>query len=118
MLEENIGAIDCKCKLPLSYNELLDYVINRKKEIEDFEIFLREKTSWVTSPASTRFHLACEGGLIIHSVNVANTLLKLRDLLAPELSKESCVIAALYHDIGKIGMPGKPYYRQMIVSGI
>lgn len=69
-----------------------------------------EWTSWPTSPASTRFHLASEGGLVEHSLNVVNTLLKLREAIAPELSVESCVIAGLYHDVGKVGMPGKPYY--------
>jgi hypothetical protein len=50
------------------------------------------------------------GGLLAHSVNVAETLLSLRATLAPELTEESCVIVALYHDLGKVGMPGDPYY--------
>lgn len=94
----------------LTYEELLKLVTNRRQEVAAFEQFLRSKTCWITSPASTRFHLAKEGGLVEHSINVANTLLKLRSSLAPELTEESCVIAGLYHDIGKIGMPGKPYY--------
>jgi 23S rRNA maturation-related 3'-5' exoribonuclease YhaM len=94
----------------LSYNELLDCISDRVEEIQQFEKFLRNETSWLTSPASTRFHLAEKGGLVKHSLNVANTLLKLRSTLAPDISEECCVIAGLYHDIGKIGMPGKPYY--------
>jgi hypothetical protein len=43
-------------------------------------------------------------------VSVAKTLLVLRQTLAPEIPEESCVIVGLYHDIGKIGEPGKPYY--------
>jgi hypothetical protein len=34
----------------------------------------------------------------------------LRDTLAPDLSTESCVIVGAFHDLGKVGMPGKPYY--------
>src|SRR5204862_240263 len=64
----------------------------------------------LTSPASTRFHLAKEGGLVEHSLNVAATLLQLRELLALDIPEESCVITALYHDVGKIGYPGKPHY--------
>jgi len=94
----------------MTYDELLSLVVDRRDEVTRFERFLREETSWPTSPASTRFHLAHEGGLIQHSLNVANTLLRLRDVLAPDLAAESCVIAALYHDVGKVGMPGKPYY--------
>lgn len=95
---------------PLSYDEFLGCVSDRAVEVQHFEQFLRNETSWLTSPASTRFHLAVEGGLVKHSLNVANVLLKLRAILAPDISQESCVIAGLYHDIGKIGMPGKPYY--------
>ena len=94
----------------LSYEELLAKVTCRAESVRSFEEFLRTQTAWLDSPASTRFHLAQPGGLVEHSVNVANTLLKLRSTLAPDLSEESCVITALYHDLGKAGMPGKPYY--------
>ncbi|HOO51015.1 MAG TPA: HD domain-containing protein [Alphaproteobacteria bacterium] len=94
----------------LTYQQILDKVKTRKKEIAKFEDFLRKETSWETSPASTRFHLCCKGGLIEHSINVVSTILKMRSMLAPEISEESCVIAALYHDVGKVGMPGQPYY--------
>lgn len=46
----------------------------------------------------------------MHSVGVAENLLKFRDCLAPEIPDESCVIVGLFHDVGKIGMPGKPRY--------
>jgi hypothetical protein len=36
-----------------------------------------------------------EGGLLEHSIEVAETLLQLRAALAPEISEESCVIAGL-----------------------
>lgn len=49
-------------------------------------------------------------GLLEHSVNVAETLLKIKGVLAPEISDESCVIVALLHDLGKAGMPGNPQY--------
>ena len=92
------------------YEALLSHVVNRREAVEKFDRFLRGQTAWLTSPASTRFHLAEDGGLLRHSVNVAQTLLKLRETLAPDLSLESCVIVALFHDLGKVGMPGKPYY--------
>jgi len=94
----------------LSYEELVATVVERADEVARFEHFLRNETSWLTAPASTRFHLAKEGGLVEHSVNVARTVLKLREMLAPDLCEESCAIVGLYHDVGKVGMPGKPYY--------
>jgi hypothetical protein len=92
------------------YEALLNQIVERREAVQKFDRFLRDKTAWLTSPASTRFHLAEDAGLLRHSVNVAQTLLKLRDTLAPDLSAESCVIVGLFHDLGKVGMPGKPYY--------
>jgi len=94
----------------LDHDALLALVVERREHVREFEEFLRSETSWLTSPASTRFHLAKEGGLLEHSINVANTLLTLRATLAPEISDESCVIVGLYHDVGKLGTAGNPYY--------
>src|SRR3989339_435415 len=86
------------------YKALQNKVVVRKNDFSDFIRMLESKTSWLTSPASTRFHLNKEGGLLEHSVGVAETLLKFREALAPQVSEESCVIVGLLHDIGKIGM--------------
>ena len=34
------------------------------------------KTDFFTAPASTKFHCACEHGLVMHSVSVFNTLME------------------------------------------
>lgn len=92
------------------YEALKCKVIKRKDEFEAFIGMLENETSWLTSPASTRFHLNKEGGLLEHSVGVTENLLKFREALAPQISEESCVMVGLLHDVGKIGMPGKPRY--------
>ncbi|MHC9543363.1 MAG: HD domain-containing protein [Vulcanimicrobiota bacterium] len=92
------------------YEKLISCVKERYQAITAFERFLRNSTDWLTAPASTRFHCPFKGGLITHSLNVAETLLSLRESLAPDISAESCVITGLYHDAGKVGIPGKPYY--------
>ena len=92
------------------YNRLLGFVKKRADQVNKFNQFLLKESNWLTAPASTRFHLAEEGGLMQHSVNVAKTLIKMRRELLPEISLESCVIAALFHDVGKVGFPGTPYY--------
>lgn len=97
-------------ELMARYEALKAKVVKRKREFSEFVEMMEKETSWLTSPASTRFHLNVESGLLQHSVGVAETLLKLRAALAPEISEESCVICALFHDAGKVGMPGKPYY--------
>ena len=99
-----------KNRLEKRYAALKEKVIERKKDFDAFIKMLETETSWLTSPASTRFHLSEENGLLKHSVSVAENLLNFRDLLAPEIPDESCVIVGLFHDVGKVGMPGKPYY--------
>ncbi len=92
------------------YEALKMKIYHRKEPFDKFIHFLETDTTWLTSPASTRFHLCEEGGLLKHSVGVAETLLKFREFLAPEISEESCVIVGLFHDVGKLGMPGNPLY--------
>lgn len=71
-------------------------------------------SDFYTAPASTRFHLSCEGGLLQHSLNVLDALrgLLYRDGDGPweyvaagravaEIPEDSVTIAALLHDICK-----------------
>ena len=96
--------------LEKDYNDLKEKVVDRKIDFDDFTNFLETKTTWLKAPASIRYHLNEEKGLLKHSIGVTKTLLKLRELLASQLSEESCVIVGLFHDVGKIGMPGAPRY--------
>ena len=92
------------------YEILKSKVTARREEFLALMNFVEQETEYLKAPASTKFHLCKEGGLLEHSVNVAETLLKLKNILAPEISDESCVIVALLHDLGKVGMPNKPQY--------
>lgn len=69
-------------------NELMDWLDN---------------TDFYTAPASTKYHGACEGGLVMHSLNVYSELKKLCAVYAPEISEESVAIVALFHDLCKVG---------------
>jgi hypothetical protein len=92
------------------YNLLFDKIDSRKEQVLRFKSFLENETCWLSSPASTRFHLCNECGLLCHSVGVTYNALKIKELVAPDIPDESIVITALFHDTGKIGYPGKPYY--------
>lgn len=92
------------------YNDLKSVVIERKEQFDRVIDFMEKETTWLKAPASTRYHLCKEGGLLEHSVNVAETMLKIKSAIAPDISDESCVIVALLHDLGKVGMPGNPQY--------
>ncbi len=92
------------------YNKLKSFVISRKEQFDRLIDFMENETEWLTAPASTKYHLCKENGLLEHSVNVAETMLKLKNAVAPHITDESCVIVALLHDLGKVGMPGNPQY--------
>ena len=58
------------------------------------------KTDFFTAPASTKFHCACENGLVMHSVSVFNTLVE-KHFDEESDSMESFAICALLHDLCK-----------------
>ena len=78
-----------------------------------------ENNGYFTAPASSAQskHGALEGGLLIHSLNVTDIMLRLRDTLAPQISRESCIIVGLTHDIGKTAYYGKDLYVPNMVKG-
>lgn len=92
------------------YKEFLNKTDERKEEVLKFAEFLETKTNWLTAPASTRYHLSKEGGLLEHSVNVTEQLFRIKNCLLPSIPNESCVIVGLFHDVGKVGLPERPYY--------
>jgi len=65
-----------------------------------------ERTDFFTAPASTRYHGACESGLVMHSLNVYKVL-KERNDIDKMYSDESIVLVALCHDFCKINFYGK-----------
>lgn len=71
--------------------------------------YLENRSDFFTSPASTRFHLSCEGGLCTHSLNVYRCL---KDYLSRSMVKnefgmnyddETIAIVSLLHDVCKAG---------------
>ncbi len=62
-------------------------------------------TDFFTAPASTKFHGACESGLVMHSVNVYNVMVN-RHFEEGD-SKESFAICSLLHDLCKAN-----FYKQ------
>lgn len=67
-----------------------------------------EKSDFYTAPASTRFHGAFEGGLLEHSIQVYNCLMKKKHIegtvwhdALSDVSDESIAISALLHDLCK-----------------
>lgn len=85
-----------------------------------------ENNGFFTAPCSGGHHLAKEGGLLEHSLNVYEIMCGLAAKLcygtySDDTYRKMCdsiVICALLHDLGKIGDFGKPnYVPNMIKDG-
>ncbi len=61
-------------------------------------------TDFFTAPASTRFHGACESGLVMHSLNVYKLLKEKCTHCDFDYSDESIALVALCHDFCKINL--------------
>ena len=74
--------------------------------IDKLMSYIKDRTDFYSAPASTRFHLACEGGLLQHSLNVYDCLIAKKESpvwkpILAEIPDESLVIMALLHDLCK-----------------
>ncbi|MCQ2482120.1 MAG: HD domain-containing protein [Clostridia bacterium] len=58
-------------------------------------------TDFFTAPASTKYHLACNGGLAQHSLNVYNLLKQKVESGLIDIPSDTVIITALLHDICK-----------------
>ena len=71
--------------------------------------YLENKSDFFTAPASARYHGAYPGGLCDHSVNVYHCLReylareRVQELYGLEVPEESAAVAALLHDVCKVG---------------
>ncbi len=84
------------------------YNSNIQREGADKLLDFLQKSDFFTAPASTRYHGACEGGLLAHSLNVYDCLVdilnrpRMKELYGVEYNNESIAISALMHDICKV----------------
>ncbi|MFA5380684.1 MAG: HD domain-containing protein [Candidatus Izemoplasmatales bacterium] len=88
------------------YNQM----IQREGADELMKYLLSSGSDFFIAPASTRFHLAYEGGLVEHSLNVYQCLKeylnrpKVRTEYQMGFSDETIAIVALLHDLCKINI--------------
>ena len=72
--------------------------------------YLQNGSDFFTAPASTRYHLACEGGLVDHSIHVYECLKdyldrnKVKDEFGLSYSDETIAIVSLLHDLCKVNV--------------
>lgn len=84
------------------------YQENITREGADKLLEFLQESDFFTAPASTRYHLSCEGGLVEHSLNVYDCLVdilerpRMKEQYGLNYSPESIAIAALLHDVCKV----------------
>lgn len=84
---------DLKCK----FTEIVSQKISRNG-IDKLLNWL-DSTDFYTAPASTKFHGACESGLLMHSILVYETLME--KYFDEDDDEESFAICGLFHDLCK-----------------
>lgn len=77
------------------------YKQNITREGADKLLEWLQTTDFFTAPASSKFHCACEYGLVMHSLNVYNVIME-KHFDALTESKESFTLVSLLHDLCKV----------------
>ena len=102
----------------------------KRKGIDRLMTFIR-KSDFYQAPASTRFHLSCEAGLLQHSLNVYKALTgrmemvehpefgmigrpRISGSVVAEYPEETLIITALFHDICKTHFYKTDYKNQKV----
>lgn len=88
--------------------EFISLLQSTKRDGVDYVIEDLCDWGFFEAPASSKFHLNVEGGLVEHSLNVCKVALNVRDVmlamddsLLEALPKDSVIIASLLHDVCK-----------------
>lgn len=92
--EEMLMRLRALCISELTYAPWRDFVLS---VLDNSEIQERLKAA----PAAKNIHQAYRGGLLEHTLNVARLCLAFADLY-PQLDRQTLLVGAILHDIGKI----------------
>src|SRR3989304_8761870 len=84
-LEEEFKKEAKSIKRP-GVNDLLDYL---------------DTTDFFEAPASTKFHGAYKGGLVVHCLSVLDAILHSNEFFDLKIPKAKLVTCALFHDVCK-----------------
>ena len=98
-----------------TFCEIFQQLVTRKGA--DKLLSWLEQGDFFTAPASTRYHLAEDGGLCAHSLHVYQRLDTLVKAEALDASPESIAICGLLHDLCKTGFYKKEM-RNIKVNGV
>jgi len=99
--------------------KIINLLLETEREGIENLISYMDLGGFFTAPCSTQYHLAKEGGLAEHSLNVYRTMTNFTYAVYGDTIDESengnnfldsVIIVSLLHDLGKIGQFNKPNY--------
>lgn len=100
---------------------VVDHLLATKREGMEDLIAYMEDCGFFSAPCSGGYHLACEFGLVHHTKHVMiiaeNIGYALLGKNKYEGIRESVIIAAALHDLGKMGQFEKPNYVPNVLKG-
>jgi len=93
-------------------NVLLKELPEERKQSVDKLLESDYGARYFNTPASSKAdrHSCFEGGLFVHSITVTKLLLAQNKAMKAGISTDSCIIAGLFHDLGKCGNMAEPFY--------
>lgn len=99
-------------------SKVLNLLRSTKRAGMDQLIEYMENNGFFTAPCSGGHHLAKEGGLLEHSLNVFEAMDSMASKLCSDYKelRDSVIICSILHDLGKIGDYGKANYVPNMVK--
>lgn len=96
------------------FNKFIEQV---KRPGKDNLINYLEQSDYFKAPSSTQYHGSKEQGLLEHSLNVADLMLRVNNIEKFKTTDiESTIICGLFHDLGKSTYFNKPNYLPNILK--
>jgi HD superfamily phosphohydrolase YqeK len=100
-------------QIDVNYKKVLEFVNKlgeRSVVVNSLLDVLGERYALCPASAKLEQHSCFPGGLVEHSLRVLTNALKIRKAFEYDISLESIIITALFHDLGKIGDLEESYY--------
>lgn len=98
-------------------NKIAGLLLSTKRQGMEELLEDMEQGGFFDAPCSGGNHLAVEGGLAEHSLNVYEQMKALAaTLYRDKLADEEIIIVSILHDLGKMGQFGKPNYTENMIK--
>jgi 23S rRNA maturation-related 3'-5' exoribonuclease YhaM len=102
-------------------NKIIELLLSTKRKGINNLLAYMDTNGFFEAPCSTQYHLAKEGGLAEHSLNVYKIMYTLwyssSEIFWHKLPSHDCMpIVSLLHDLGKMGQFGKLNYVPNLIS--